>query len=87
MYEHEAGFLTQASLDTDSFCNEISHMAAVVRFLAGVKLLQHYFFSFSLMGVTAPVPGFASSKKNLLAKSELFGSHERCISLPLCLGK
>jgi hypothetical protein len=30
--------LTQASLEIDSFGNEISHMETTVRFLAGVKI-------------------------------------------------
>lgn len=54
--------LTQASQEIDSFCNEISHMETVVRFLAGVKIWRSYFFTGNLMEAATAVSLCAFSR-------------------------
>ena len=67
--------LAQASYETDSFCNEISHVKILVRFLAGVKIWRSYFFHCDLMETAAAVPICTFSKSHcqneLLAAAEV----------------
>lgn len=56
--------LAQASYEIDSFCNEISHVESMVRFLAGVKIWGSYFFNYNLMDTAAAVPICVFSKSH-----------------------
>lgn len=64
--------LAQASYEIDCFCNEISHIETMVRFLAGVKIWQSYFFNSNLMETTAAVPICVFSKSH--CQSELLAA-------------